>query len=254
MPELKGKVRGIGGIFLKSADQDRLRAWYAGHLGIEQGPFGGQFNWRAHEEPARELVTAWNIFPASSPYFDPSTAPFMINYIVDDLDSLVEKLTASGVRVDPKREDYDYGRFAWVYDADGNKVELWEPPRAPTAAETFAHFVGAINAHDVAAIAALLTVDHVFTDAVRNQVRGARSMEQAWRQYFAMCPDYRVRTTDVLAQSGIVLAVGEAGGTIDATPWRMPAAWKAVVQDGKVAEWQVFVDSKPVYEILARRR
>jgi len=123
----KGRVLGIGGIFIKSADQKGLSNWYAEHLGIEQGPYGSSFKWRAHDDPAREHLTAWSIFPNSSAYFDPSPAPFMINYIVDDLDALLAKLAANGVRIDPKREDYDYGRFAWVFDADGNKIELWEP-------------------------------------------------------------------------------------------------------------------------------
>jgi catechol 2,3-dioxygenase-like lactoylglutathione lyase family enzyme len=127
MSEPKGRVLGIGGVFLKSADRDRLSAWYAGHLGIELGPHGGHFKWRAHDDPSREHLTAWSIFPSTSTYFDPSAAPFMINYIVDDLDALLEKLSQNGVRIDPKREDHDYGRFAWVYDADGNKIELWQP-------------------------------------------------------------------------------------------------------------------------------
>jgi predicted enzyme related to lactoylglutathione lyase len=86
------------------------------------------FHWRAHDQPEVEHLTVWCVFPADTKYFDPSAAPFMINYIVDDLDALLAKLSASGVQIDPKREDYDYGRFAWVFDPDGNKVELWEPP------------------------------------------------------------------------------------------------------------------------------
>jgi predicted enzyme related to lactoylglutathione lyase len=130
MPDEKGKVIGIGGLFIKSADQNRLSAWYADQLGIEQGPYGGHFKWRSFEDPRREQLTAWNVFPATSEYFDPSTAPFMINYIVDDLDAILAKLENNGARIDPKRENYDYGKFAWVYDPDGNKIELWEPPKS----------------------------------------------------------------------------------------------------------------------------
>ena len=79
-------------------------------------------------------------------------------------------------------------------------------------------------------------------------------MEAAWRGYFAMCPDYRIQTDLVMAKDGAVLAVGEAGGTIDGVAWRTPAAWKAAIRDGRVAEWRVFADNKPVYEILARRQ
>ena len=127
MPDEKGKVIGIGGVFLKSPDQKRLSAWYADQLGIQQGPHGGHFQWRSFDDPGREHLTAWSVFPASSTYFDPGGAPFMINYIVDDLDAFLAKVAAAGVRIDAKREDYDYGRFAWIYDADGNKIELWEP-------------------------------------------------------------------------------------------------------------------------------
>ncbi|HEY1495801.1 MAG TPA: nuclear transport factor 2 family protein [Candidatus Solibacter sp.] len=117
----------------------------------------------------------------------------------------------------------------------------------------FDRFVTAINSHDVKVLTSLMTADHVFVDSAGNRVQGATSMEAGWRAYFGMCPDFRIQTDDVLAEGGAVLAVGEAGGTIDGVAWRIPAAWKAAVRDGKVAEWRVFADNKPVYEILARR-
>ena len=122
------------------------------------------------------------------------------------------------------------------------------------SAEIFMQFVMAINDHDVKGLSALMTTDHTFVDSVGNRVRSATSMEVGWRSYFAMCPDYWIHTDYVMAEKGVVLAVGEAGGTIDAVSWRTPAAWKAVVRDGKVMEWRVFADNKPVYEILARRQ
>ena len=118
----KGRVIGVGGVFLKSKDQAGLTSWYSDKLGIEP-----VFKWRSFEDPGVELLTAWSVFEADSNYFEPSTAPFMINYIVDDLDAILTKLSASGVRIDPKRENYDYGRFGWIFDPDGNKIELWEP-------------------------------------------------------------------------------------------------------------------------------
>jgi ketosteroid isomerase-like protein len=122
------------------------------------------------------------------------------------------------------------------------------------SAEIFNKFVTAINSHNVESLTSLMTTDHVFIDALGNRVRGATSMEAGWRGYFAMCPDYRIQTEDLMAKGGMVLAVGEAGGTIDGVAWRTPAAWKAVIHDGRVAEWRVFADNKPVYEILARRQ
>jgi catechol 2,3-dioxygenase-like lactoylglutathione lyase family enzyme len=127
VPEQKGKVIGIGGVFLKSPDKKRLSAWYADQLGIAQEAYGGLFQWRSFEDPNREHLTTWSVFPAESTYFDPGGASFMINYIVDDMEAILAKLAANGVSIDPKREDHDYGRFAWVYDPDGNKIELWEP-------------------------------------------------------------------------------------------------------------------------------
>ena len=119
--------------------------------------------------------------------------------------------------------------------------------------ETFKQFLAAINNHDLTALTALLAADHVFVDSLGNRVHGARAMETGWQGYFAMCPDYWIHEDHAIAEGEIVLAVGEAGGTIDGEPWRTPAAWKAVIRDGKVAEWRVFADNKPVYEILARR-
>jgi predicted enzyme related to lactoylglutathione lyase len=75
-------------------------------------------------------LTTWAIFPEKTKYFDPSRSNCMINYRVDDLDALLEALRAEGVEIDPKREDYPYGRFAWIMDPEGNRIELWEPPKA----------------------------------------------------------------------------------------------------------------------------
>lgn len=72
-------------------------------------------------------MTVWSIFPGDTSYFAPNPAAFMVNYIVDDLDALLDRLAQAGVRIDPKRQDESYGRFAWIYDPDGNKIELWQP-------------------------------------------------------------------------------------------------------------------------------
>jgi hypothetical protein len=119
--------------------------------------------------------------------------------------------------------------------------------------EVFLLFVSAINRHEVQGLIDLMAPDHIFIDSLGNRVAGAASMEMGWRGYFAMCPDYWIRTDSVLAEDGTVLAVGEAGGSIDNVAWRTPAAWKARIQAGKVMEWCVFADNKPVYEILSKR-
>ena len=129
-----------------------------------------------------------------------------------------------------------------------------ERPTTIDSTEIFQQFVTAINSHNVRALTALMTTDHVFVDSAGNRTSNATSMEVGWRGYFEMCPDYWIQTDRVLAEGGEVLAAGEAGGTIDTVSWRTPAAWKAVIRDGKVAEWRVFADNKPVYDILAGRR
>jgi ketosteroid isomerase-like protein len=120
--------------------------------------------------------------------------------------------------------------------------------------EILKQWLAAINGHDVDALAALMAADHVFVDSLGNRVEGARSMEAGWRGYFALCPDYWIRTDLAMTEGETMLMAGEAGGTIDGQSWRIPAAWKLVVRDGRVAEWRVFADNKPVYEILGKRR
>ena len=126
------RVTGIGGIFFKSDDPERLYQWYEKHLGIVREPHGqgASFHWREVGNPDDDAVTAWAIFPAKTKYFDPSRAGLMVNYRVDDLDGLLAALKAEGVEIDPHREEADYGKFAWVMDPDGNRIELWEPPKA----------------------------------------------------------------------------------------------------------------------------
>jgi predicted enzyme related to lactoylglutathione lyase len=115
------RVIGVGGIFLKSADPGRLREWYRRHLGLDIEPWGGM----AFTGPG---TTVWNVFESSSNYFAPSQAPFMVNYRVERLHPLLAVLRAEGCQVDDKVDDSEYGKFGWVIDPDGNKIELWEPP------------------------------------------------------------------------------------------------------------------------------
>jgi len=124
--EPRGRILGIGGVFLKSANRDQMREWYAKHLGLADKGQGVMLPWREHDDPQKEQVTVWTIFPASTKYFD-ANQPFMVNYIVDDMDALLDRLKQEGVKIDPKRMDESYGRFAWIYDSDGNKIELWQP-------------------------------------------------------------------------------------------------------------------------------
>ena len=121
------RVTGIGGIFFKAENPAQLYRWYETHLGIKGGPGGAVFRWRNDQDPEKQEMTA--IFARDSQYFDPGRSQTMINYRVEDLDALLEALRAEGVEIVPHREEYDYGRFAWIIDPQGNKIELWEPKR-----------------------------------------------------------------------------------------------------------------------------
>ena len=124
--EQRGRIIGIGGVFFRSANRDQTREWYAKHLGLADKGHGAMLPWREHDDPQKEHVTVWTVFSATSDYI-PAAQPLMINYIVDDMDALLDRLKQEGVKIDPKRMDESYGRFAWIYDSDGNKIELWQP-------------------------------------------------------------------------------------------------------------------------------
>jgi predicted enzyme related to lactoylglutathione lyase len=123
-----GRVRGVGGVFFKSENPEALRAWYAKHLGVvSEGEYGTMFPWNQPDSPAKDNCTAWCIFPASTKYFGAGTANFMMNYVVDDLHATLKALRDEGVPVDEKVDEFDYGKFGWITDPDGNRIELWEP-------------------------------------------------------------------------------------------------------------------------------
>jgi len=113
---------GVGGVFLRARDPKALSAWYAQHLGIPSLD-GGTL---AFDGPQAAGMTVFTHFPQDTRYFGEGNQQVMINFRVDDIDGLLQKLEAAGVRIDPKRDDQDYGRFAWIWDPEGNRVELWQ--------------------------------------------------------------------------------------------------------------------------------
>lgn len=116
------KATGIGGVFLKARDPKALSDWYVTHLGVP-----GNGGYMAFDGPESNGMTVFSLFPADTPYFGDGPQQSMINFRVDDLDALLNQLAAAGVRIDPKRDDASYGRFAWIWDPEGNRVELWQP-------------------------------------------------------------------------------------------------------------------------------
>ncbi len=123
------RVTGIGGVFFHAKDPVALRAWYQRHLGIDVQAWGGAaFPWTDDAGNPVPGATIWSIGAADNDYFAPSKSPFMVNYRVDDLASLLQALRDEGCNVLEKTDDSEFGKFGWVMDPEGNKVELWQPP------------------------------------------------------------------------------------------------------------------------------
>jgi predicted enzyme related to lactoylglutathione lyase len=117
------QVQGIGGVFFRARDPEALKRWYGEHLGIALEDFGTIFTAGAGDQ------TVWAPFAVDTDYFGSRDQQSMVNYRVRDLDAMVAQLRAAGVDVDEHREEHEYGRFAWATDVEGNRFELWEPPR-----------------------------------------------------------------------------------------------------------------------------
>ena len=121
------KVTGIGGIFFKCKDPKKMNEWYQQNLGLKTNPYGATFEWYEGADSTKKAQTQWTPFPEKTKYFEPSTKEFMINYRVENLEALVEELKKNGVTILDTLETYDYGKFIHILDAEGNKIELWEP-------------------------------------------------------------------------------------------------------------------------------
>jgi predicted enzyme related to lactoylglutathione lyase len=118
------RVAGVGGIFFKAKDPQALADWYREHLGI---PVEAKQTYATFKSLGPDEMTVWSTFPADTKYFGPGTSPFMVNYRVRDLDAMLAQLRAAGAKVDDRVDDYDYGRFGWATDPEGNRFELWQP-------------------------------------------------------------------------------------------------------------------------------
>jgi len=118
------RVTGLGGIFFKTQDSTSLKTWYSKHLGITTDEYGATFSW--HKENGQKGYTVWSLFKENTEYFKPSTQPFMINFRVEKLEELLKVLKEEGVQVVGEMEVFEYGKFGWILDPEGNKIELWE--------------------------------------------------------------------------------------------------------------------------------
>ena len=121
------KVKGIGGIFFKCNDPEKIKEWYNRHLGLPTDQYGTMFESRQSDNPEKKNYLQWSPFKESTDYFQPSEKQFMINYVVENIEELVEELKSAGVTVTDEIATYDYGKFVHIMDPEGNKIELWEP-------------------------------------------------------------------------------------------------------------------------------
>ena len=131
MKKTSQRVTGIGGIFFKAKDTKKLQAWYRKHLGLPLDPVWGgwAFHWRDARKPAKKGFTVWSPFEAGTDYFKPSKKQFMFNFRVKNLKKVLAELRKEGVRVDPEIIEDANGKFCGIMDCEGNRIELWEPPK-----------------------------------------------------------------------------------------------------------------------------
>lgn len=125
--EKKKKVTGIGGIFFKCQDPDKMKDWYNKNLGLVTDQYGSPFEFRNANRPEEINYLQWSPFAEDTKYFEPSQKEFMINYRVENIEDLVQELKKEGVEVVDEIEAFDYGKFVHIMDPEGNKIELWEP-------------------------------------------------------------------------------------------------------------------------------
>ena len=123
-------VRGVGGVFFKAVDPERLSKWYRDILGIPMEPFGGAFFRWSQLDASKGAGTVFSPFKSDTEYFSPSEKPFMFNFVVDDLDAMLKQARDAGAVVDDKITEESYGKFGWIMDPEGNRIELWQPLEA----------------------------------------------------------------------------------------------------------------------------
>jgi len=130
------RVRGLGGVFFKAKNPKSLAMWYRETLGVPIEEWGGAFFLWSRLDAANGAGTVWSPFSEETKYFEPSSKPFMFNFVVDDLDAMLKQAAAGGAVVDEKIMEEENGRFGWILDPEGNRIELWQPmckPSSPAA-------------------------------------------------------------------------------------------------------------------------
>lgn len=121
------RVTGIGGIFFKCENTNKMQKWYQKHLGLNFAHDSTFFQWREKDKPKNIAISVLSFFAKKTKYFQPAKKQFMVNFRVHNLEALIKQLKKEGVKIYGEMETYDYGKFAWIIDPEGNKIELWEP-------------------------------------------------------------------------------------------------------------------------------
>ncbi len=131
MKKPKAKVTGLGGVFMRVKNPKKLGAWYRKHLGLDVNEqwCGMSFNWREAKNPKKKGSTVWSLFDPDTKYFGKAKQAVMLNYRVANLKKVLAALKKEGVWVDPKTESSEFGKFGWIKDGEGNRIELWQPPK-----------------------------------------------------------------------------------------------------------------------------
>ena len=122
---MKKRVTGLGGFFFKTKNPDKIKKWYGKHLGLPVDDYGCTIWWK--DKLGKDCSTQWSPFKEDTKYFSPSEKQFMMNFRVENLEELLVTLKKEGVTIVGEIEKYDYGKFGWILDPEGNKIELWEP-------------------------------------------------------------------------------------------------------------------------------
>jgi predicted enzyme related to lactoylglutathione lyase len=122
------RVTGLGGVFFKCEDPQKIKSWYEKHLGMTMDAYGHSFQWKELDKPesTAPAITAWSPFKADTAHFQPSQKSFMFNYRVENIVELLKVLKEEGVQIVGEMQEYPYGKFGWIMDPEGNKIELWE--------------------------------------------------------------------------------------------------------------------------------
>jgi predicted enzyme related to lactoylglutathione lyase len=124
---MKSYITGIGGVFFRASAPQQTRDWYLQHFGLESQSWGAVFEWKNFENPSLSGSTSWCPFSNENDYFGNPNQQYMINYRVRDIEELVSKLMNDGIVIAKEMESSDFGKFVWINDPDGNRIELWEP-------------------------------------------------------------------------------------------------------------------------------